>query len=169
VGRDPPARAARRPYHRAHFVADRRSGGRANGGVSSGRNRGGALDDTRRSTVSPKSFPAHRSAGLWSCKSAIAGARRKVEVSRCWTVRGLIGSPRRTKRSLVKRMVEWFLANYEDPVNSTPYDGAEGGYQYQCGGRYSARDEPHAALLCRPASAVDDLEDTKIASTPDAC
>src|SRR3984957_5307967 len=35
----------------------------------------------------------------------------------------------------------WFLANYEDPVKSTPYDGAQGGYQYQCGGRYSAREE----------------------------
>jgi len=43
--------------------------------------------------------------------------------------------------ALVARIVEWFLANYEDPVKSTPYDGAEGRYQYQCGGRYFAREE----------------------------
>jgi hypothetical protein len=38
-------------------------------------------------------------------------------------------------------MVDWFLANYEDPAESTPYCSAEGGYQYLCGGPYAAREE----------------------------
>ena len=47
----------------------------------------------------------------------------------------------RAIRLFASQCARWFLANYEDPVKSTPYDGAEGGYQYQCGGRYSAREE----------------------------
>jgi len=27
-------------------------------------------------------------------------------------------------------MIEWFYSTYEDPVESCPYDSAEGGYQY---------------------------------------
>jgi hypothetical protein len=42
--------------------------------------------------------------------------------------------------ALIKLMVEWFLANYEDPAESKPYDSAEGGYQYWCGGPYSAHE-----------------------------
>jgi hypothetical protein len=38
-------------------------------------------------------------------------------------------------------MVEWFFMNYEDPANSTPYESAEGGYQYIWGGPYDANDE----------------------------
>jgi len=38
-------------------------------------------------------------------------------------------------------MVEWFSMNFEDPAMSTPYDGAEGGYQYVWGGPYDANDE----------------------------
>ncbi|MET8524715.1 hypothetical protein [Micromonospora sp. NPDC005172] len=40
----------------------------------------------------------------------------------------------------VDDMVEWFLDRYEDPVNQLPYDGAEGGYQYQGDGPYDADD-----------------------------
>jgi hypothetical protein len=47
----------------------------------------------------------------------------------------------RAIRLFASQCARWFLANYEDPVKSTPYDGAQGGYQYQCGGRYSAREE----------------------------
>ena len=47
----------------------------------------------------------------------------------------------RAIRLFATQCARWFLANSEDPVKSTPYDGAEGGYQYQCGGRYSAREE----------------------------
>jgi hypothetical protein len=53
----------------------------------------------------------------------------------------IAGTVRSAIRLFASQCARWFLANYEDPVKSTPYDGAEGGYQYQCGGRYSARDE----------------------------
>jgi hypothetical protein len=35
----------------------------------------------------------------------------------------------------------WFFQNFENPVNSTPYDGSEGGYQFIWGGPYEADDE----------------------------
>jgi len=41
----------------------------------------------------------------------------------------------------VALLVEWFFENFQDPVNSTPYDGREGGYQYIHGGPYDAREE----------------------------
>jgi hypothetical protein len=40
----------------------------------------------------------------------------------------------------VERIKEWFFENFEDPVHSTPYISAEGGYQYIWGGPYNARD-----------------------------
>jgi hypothetical protein len=42
---------------------------------------------------------------------------------------------------LINAMVSWFFATYEDPANSTPYDG---GYVYLCGGPYDAREELEA-------------------------
>lgn len=38
------------------------------------------------------------------------------------------------------QMVDWFLANYEDPVERVPYVSAEGGYQYYAGGPYDAEE-----------------------------
>ncbi|MFF6884622.1 hypothetical protein ACFY9F_15730 [Streptomyces sp. NPDC012421] len=38
------------------------------------------------------------------------------------------------------QMVDWFRENYEDPAQSVPYDGREGGYQYTGGGPFDARD-----------------------------
>lgn len=38
-------------------------------------------------------------------------------------------------------MREWFLSHYENPVESTPYESREGGYQYIWGGPYDAEDE----------------------------
>lgn len=44
-------------------------------------------------------------------------------------------------RSSVKEDIrDWFLRHYEDPAESTPYDSSEGGYLYQWGGPYDARD-----------------------------
>ncbi len=34
----------------------------------------------------------------------------------------------------------WFLSRYEDPVQNTPYDSSEGGFLYQWGGPYDARE-----------------------------
>ncbi len=38
-------------------------------------------------------------------------------------------------------MRHWFSANYEDPVENTPYESAEGGYIYIWGGPYDPREE----------------------------
>ena len=35
----------------------------------------------------------------------------------------------------------WFLSNFEDPAEETPYNGREGGYQWIWGGPYDAREE----------------------------
>ena len=41
-------------------------------------------------------------------------------------------------------MKQWFLENYENPVESTPYDSEEGGYVYVWGGPYYASEELQA-------------------------
>jgi hypothetical protein len=38
-------------------------------------------------------------------------------------------------------MLAWFHQNFEDPANRTPYESAEGGYQWIWGGPYEAKDE----------------------------
>jgi len=38
-------------------------------------------------------------------------------------------------------MVAWFRENYEDAAERTPYESAEGGYQYIWGGPIDAREE----------------------------
>jgi hypothetical protein len=40
----------------------------------------------------------------------------------------------------VETIKEWFFDNFEDPAESTPYESAEGGYQYIWGGPHSAQD-----------------------------
>lgn len=41
-------------------------------------------------------------------------------------------------------MMDWFGQNYEDPANRTPFESAEGGYQYIYGGPFDAREELEA-------------------------
>ena len=43
-----------------------------------------------------------------------------------------------------KFMRKWFLANYEDPVHSLPYESREGGYIWIDGGPYNPHEELHA-------------------------
>ena len=45
-------------------------------------------------------------------------------------------------------MIEWFNQNFEDPAERTPYESAEGGYQWIWGGPYDARENS-----CRTSSA----------------
>ena len=45
--------------------------------------------------------------------------------------------------TVVSAIKEWFLSHYEDPAERTPYDSSEGGYLYQLGGPYYARDILH--------------------------
>lgn len=41
----------------------------------------------------------------------------------------------------IEAMRRWFCDRYEDPVNETPYNGREGGYQFVHGGPYDPDDE----------------------------
>ncbi|BCG76758.1 hypothetical protein [Mesorhizobium sp. 113-3-3] len=45
------------------------------------------------------------------------------------------------QREQVQSLLDWFFHNFEDPGQSTPYDGAEGGYQYIWGGPHDAREQ----------------------------
>jgi hypothetical protein len=44
------------------------------------------------------------------------------------------------KAEKLELMIGWFHLNYEDPAQKTPYESAEGGYQWIWGGPYEARD-----------------------------
>ena len=44
----------------------------------------------------------------------------------------------------LKFMREWFLANYEDPAHSLPYESREGGYIWIYGGPYDPHEELHS-------------------------
>jgi hypothetical protein len=52
----------------------------------------------------------------------------------------------RKMRKAEKRelMLQWFFSEYENPAENTPFESAEGGYQYIWGGPYEARDELYA-------------------------
>lgn len=43
-----------------------------------------------------------------------------------------------------RMMIDWFLSIYCDPVENSPHDSAEGGFQFIYGGPYSAEDELRA-------------------------
>ncbi|WP_395647272.1 hypothetical protein [Terricaulis sp.] len=43
-----------------------------------------------------------------------------------------------SQEARVERMVDWFYSQYEDPAERTPYESAEGGYQWIWGGPYDA-------------------------------
>lgn len=46
-----------------------------------------------------------------------------------------------SKENQLEVMRNWFYDNFEDPAESCPYDGREGGYAYIYGGPYDANDE----------------------------
>src|SRR3984957_11549747 len=75
-------------------------------------------------------------------RTDLSGGRSAMDVPTAIEPMAIVGVGRSRAIPLFdSQCARWFLANYEDPVKSTPYDGAQGGYQYQCGGRYSAREE----------------------------
>ncbi|MFQ1713036.1 hypothetical protein [Aeromonas veronii] len=47
----------------------------------------------------------------------------------------------KSKDDQLEVMRNWFYENYEDPVESCPYNGREGGYAYIYGGPYDAAEE----------------------------
>jgi hypothetical protein len=66
-------------------------------------------------------------------------------------------------------MVEWFLTNFEDPAERTPWD--EGEYVFIWGGPYYARDELESAFgnvatERAIAAAVDHIEEDGIMWVP---
>jgi hypothetical protein len=38
------------------------------------------------------------------------------------------------------KIIDWFLSKYEDSAENTPYESAEGGYQYIWGGPFDAEE-----------------------------
>ncbi|WP_188064120.1 hypothetical protein [Sphingobium sp. KCTC 72723] len=54
----------------------------------------------------------------------------------------------------VETMVGWFHENYEDPAQETPYESAEGGYQYIWGGPYDAEEEISGAFPDAPEDLI---------------
>ena len=46
-----------------------------------------------------------------------------------------------SRDEIIEEIKEWFFQNFEDPVESLPYESKEGGYIYIWGGPYEARDE----------------------------
>lgn len=46
-----------------------------------------------------------------------------------------------SREDQVRLMVDWFHAHFEDPAHRTPYESAEGGYQWIWGGPHSADEE----------------------------
>jgi hypothetical protein len=66
--------------------------------------------------------------------------------------------------ALVEAVKEWFFSNFEDPVENTPYDSREGGYQYIWGGPYDTREIFSDYLSDLPEAVaeeiINDLEQT---------
>ena len=63
----------------------------------------------------------------------------------------------------ITAMRNWFLANYDDPANSLPYESKEGGYQWIWGGPYDAAEEIGEAFPDidedEKSAAVDSVQD----------
>lgn len=67
---------------------------------------------------------------------------------------------RLNKKEKLELMEAWFRHRYEDPVHRTPYESAEGGYQYIYGGPYSARDELSEFEGLAPEALIEEVVDT---------
>lgn len=61
------------------------------------------------------------------------------------------------REDLKEAIRDWFLSNYEDPAENTPYESAEGGYQYIWGGPYDAREEIEGHFEKLPEEIVEEV------------
>lgn len=64
------------------------------------------------------------------------------------------------RETQIEAMTVWFYDNFEDPVELTPYESREGGYQFIYGGPYEAEDElqnEFGGIV--PADAIKELTD----------
>jgi|HubBroStandDraft_6_1064221.scaffolds.fasta_scaffold164661_3 hypothetical protein len=66
---------------------------------------------------------------------------------------------RRMPKALKQELMRlWFLQNFEDPAENTPYESAEGGYQYIWGGPYDTREELENKFSgIAPGSLIDEV------------
>lgn len=64
-----------------------------------------------------------------------------------------------TKSEQKETMRTWFLENFEDPVERTPYESREGGYIYIWGGPYEAHDELSVFGGYAPDDVIEELAD----------
>jgi hypothetical protein len=55
----------------------------------------------------------------------------------------------------VESIIKWFRENYESPAERTPYETAEGGYQYIWGGPYEAREVLEDVFNGAPETIID--------------
>lgn len=60
-----------------------------------------------------------------------------ADYDRSFTLEELANADRETQKEVMRT---WFLANYENPAQRTPYDSSEGGYIYIWGGPYGTED-----------------------------
>lgn len=70
-------------------------------------------------------------------------------------------------------MRTWFFQNFEDPVESTPYESAEGGYLFVYGGPYDANNElqsefAHIVPYEVIETLVDELNETSVEWAPNS-
>lgn len=62
------------------------------------------------------------------------------------------------EREQIKEAIEeWFYANFENPVENTPFESAEGGYQYIWGGPYDAREEIENHFVNLPEDLIEEV------------
>ncbi len=69
--------------------------------------------------------------------------------------------------ALVEAVKEWFFENFEDPVESTPYESREGGYQYIWGGPYDTREIFEEYLPDLPEELVESIISELEQTTPE--
>lgn len=68
----------------------------------------------------------------------------------------------------IDEMEEWFRSRFEDPAMRTPYESAEGGYQWIWGGPYDAREQLESEFGHIYASeAIDSLADKLSSECPE--
>jgi hypothetical protein len=61
------------------------------------------------------------------------------------------------REEMMEAIKEWFAANFEDPAQHTPYESAEGGYQWIWGGPYDAREEIESHFSDIPDDVLDEV------------
>ncbi|HKY87537.1 MAG TPA: hypothetical protein VJL90_12310, partial [Pseudorhodoplanes sp.] len=77
-------------------------------------------------------------------------------------VRGPTPAPDVSKlkgEALKEAIKDWFLSNFEDPAENTPYESAEGGYQYIWGGPYDANEELYDNFPNVPEEIIEGIVD----------